>query len=172
MRITFLFACTVFACAEPAPPSADDVGREVRHPPPRRIDEGEQLYDARGVPLESGERVAGLTLPRGLTAQPALSTERRHVYVSSIPRERLLRYFGPRLTTMNIREDGEVVTYVDAAPREARGGIVKLDVTILPSSAHGARVEIYERPPEHREAPQVSEETIRRHLDGLTKNRE
>jgi hypothetical protein len=160
------------ACSDPVPPSADGVGREVPTPVVERqprVDD--RMYDARGVPLPSDERVAGLTLPRGLTKQPALSSERRHVYHSTVPRAPLLRYFGPRLTTVNIQERGEAVTYVDAVPREARGGIVRLDVSILPSSAHGARVEIYERPPP-REGVQVSEEAIRRHLDSLTKNRE
>ena len=132
---------------------------------------GGRMRTRYGVPLPSDERVAGLVLPRGLTKIEALSSERRHVYSSEVPRDRLLRYFGPRLTTMNVEQDGEVVTYHEAIPREARGGIVKLDVTIRSTSAHPARVDIYERPPPSRGAS-ISEEEIRRHLSSQTKNRE
>lgn len=166
-------ALGALACGDDAPPSTEGVGREVIEPPPRAVeDESARLYDAEGVPLASDVVVAGLVLPRGLTKIDALSSTRRHVYRSEIPAARLLRYFGPRLTTMQIDRAGERVTYVEAIPRGVRGGIVKLDVTIQPSSAEEARVEILERAPPMPEGAVVSEEEIRRHLDRATKNRE
>jgi hypothetical protein len=164
-------ALLITGCSEP-PPSTEDVGARVVAPPPPRDRRAEdELYDARGIPRESNVRVAGLTLPRGLTEQQALSSDRLHVFASEVPRDRLLRYFGPRLTTMEIEQRGDMVSYRDAIPREARGGVVHLDVTIHPSSSHAARVEIYERPP-RLEQGTVSEDDIRRHLESLTKNRE
>ena len=87
------------------------------------------------------------------------------MYTSSIPPARLLRYFGPRLYTMNIEQRGQTVTYRDAEPRGARGGVVKLDVTIEPTSAHPSRVEIVERPPAPPEGVVIPTEEIRRHFE-------
>lgn len=167
-------AVALVACSEGAPPSTEDVGDRVPSgPQPRRDDTvEEQLYDARGVPVASDVRVAGLVLPRGLTELEALSRDRLHVFASVIPRDALLRYFGPRLDTMNVEQRGDAVIYHDAVPRDARGGVVRLDVTIQPSSAHAARIEIYERPPPPPGSTVVSEDEIRRHLESLTKNRE
>ena len=160
-----LFLLALGACAE-EPPSAENVGRRVAAPPPRpRPDDRSRLYDAEGVPRPSDRQVAGLVLPRGLEALEALSEERRHVYRSRVPPARLLRYFGPRLTTAQVQQRGETVTYVDAAPRGVRGGVVRLDVTIRPSSAHEALVEVYERPPASPEGTRIPAEEIRRHLE-------
>jgi hypothetical protein len=160
------------SCGRDPLPSEDGVGAELAPPAPRRARAEESILDERGVPLESEERVAGLVLPRGLDELEELSSERRHVYVSDIPQDRLVRYFGPRLTTVHIDREGSSATYRDAIPRGVRGGRVRLDVTIRPSSSRGSRVEIYERPPPPPAGVRVSEEQIRRHLDGLNKNRE
>lgn len=159
-------------CSEEAPPSVEGVGREIVMPPPREIVQ-HSIYDADGVPRESEERVAGLTLPLGLE-RVENGVERRHLFRSEVSTDALLRYFGPRLTTVRIDREGERVTYREAVPREVRGGVVKLDVTIQPSSQRGtrARLEIYEIPPPPPEGGVVSEEEIRRHLDGLREHRE
>src|SRR5690606_21417128 len=115
--VSLLFAV---ACSE-APPSADGVGEPVEPPRPReRRDPDAELYDDSGVPRESDVRVAGLVLPRGLTEVEALRSARRHVYTSDIPPQRLLRYFGPRLYTVNIEQRGQAVVYHDAEARSAR----------------------------------------------------
>ena len=161
------------ACSGDVPPSMDGVGGEVRPPPPPRRTRGETLYDAEGVPLESDVRVAGLVLPRGLTEVAGAGDARRHVYTSAIPHQKLLRYFGPRLVTMQIEERGAAVTYLEAVPRGVRGGVVKLDVTIQPSSsAQAARVEVYERPPPPLPGVVVSEDEIRRHFDARRNQQE
>ncbi len=131
-----------------------------------------EIYDEEGVPRASNVRVAGLVLPRGLERAEALSRDRRNVYTSQIPPQKLLRYFGPRLITMNIEQRGERVIYHEAQARDARGALVKLDVTIEPTSSHPSRVEIYERPAEAAHGTVIPEDEIRRHLDSLTKNRE
>jgi hypothetical protein len=165
-------ALAVVACSE-QPPSAEGVGEVVvEAPPPRRLPTGLDLYDEEGVPRESTERVAGLVMPVGLSKVGELSRERRHVYTSQIPPEKLLRYFGPRLTTMDVQRRGSMVSYREAIPRGVQGGVVKLDVTIQPSSAHPSRVEIYERPPPPPPGVVIPEEEIRRHFEALQKNRE
>ena len=150
----------VLGCSEEAPPSTDGVGAPVQTPRARERSGPDPLYDAHGVPLESEERVAGLVLPRGLTENEAVSEERRHVYVSRVPPDRLLRYFGPRLTTVQIDQHGENVTYRDAIPRGVRGGVVHLDVTVRPSSANAAVVEILELSPPPPDGVTVPEEEI------------
>lgn len=167
-------ACAVaIGCGEEAPPSADGVGEILAPPPPRPIrDPNAELYDAEGVPRESDARVAGLVLPRGLASVEALESERRHVYTSSIPVARLLRYFGPRLHTMNVEQRGHAIVYHDAQPRGARGGIVKLDVTIEPTSTHPSRVEIVEHPPAPPEGVVIPAEEIRRHFEAQRRQAE
>lgn len=162
----------VSGCSETAPPSSEGVGEALPVPPRSR--EADPIYDENGVPRESEVRVAGLTLPRGLTEIEELRGDRRHVYASVVPREPLLRYFGPRLNTLDIRHSGAQVTYREARPREARGGVVLLDVAIRPSSARGeeTRVEILERPPPLPEGTMVSEDEVRRRLEELTEPRE
>jgi hypothetical protein len=158
-------------CSE-EPPSVEGVGRRIEAPPPRPArDRGDGLYGADGVPLESDERVAGLVLPRGLEPVEELSEERRHVYRSRVPPERLLRYFGPRLTTVHIQRQGPTVTYAEAVPRGVRGGVVKLDVTIRPSSSAEAVVEVYERPPPPPDGTRIPADEIRRHLEARSSNR-
>ena len=148
------------------------MGREIVAPPPRELTQ-DSIYDGEGVPRESDEVVAGLTLPLGLEAIES-DDERRHLYRSEVAPDALLRYFGPRLTTVDIQREGEHVTYREATPRDVRGGVVKLDVTIRPSSQRGvrSRLEIYEIPPPPPEGVVISEEEIRRHLDGLNERRE
>lgn len=156
----------LLGCSDP--PSTEGVG-QVLPPPPPRDREVDPLYDENGVPRESDIVVAGLTLPRGLTEIEGLQQDRRHIYASVVPRAPLLRYFGPRLTTLDIRHEGNRVTYAEARPRAARGGIVLLDVTIRPSSTRGeeVRVEVFERPPPVPEGTQVSVEEVRRRLESL-----
>ncbi|MCC6873795.1 MAG: hypothetical protein IT378_05730 [Sandaracinaceae bacterium] len=163
-------ALLLFACSEG--PSTQGLGAPVAPPPPRSARPApEALYGPEGELLESDERVAGLALPRGLS----LTREdgRLHVYASRAPVEKLLRYFGPRLDTLNVEQRGTIVVYHDATPRHGRGGLVRLDVTIQPSSAHAARLEIYERPPPPPPGTQISEEEIRRALErAQAENRE
>jgi hypothetical protein len=161
------------ACSEEAPPSLDGVGAPVEPPRPRAVhDPNAELYDDEGVPRESDARVAGLALPRGLTKVDAIESPRRHVYTSAIPPERLLRYFGPRLMTMNVEQRGHAVVYHDAEPRGVRGGVVRLDVTIEPTSRHPSRVEIVERPPAPPEGTVIPESEIRRHFESQRRQAE
>lgn len=170
--LSLLVVACGLGCSEP-PPSERGIGRYVPPPAPVRRSVAASLYDEEGIPRESDVVVAGLRMPLGLEEEVGLRTERRHVFRSSVPPQKLLRYFGPRLTTMDIRHEREVVTYRAATPRELRSGHVPLDVTIRPSSAYAARVEVVERPPAIEEGVVVTEEEIRRQLDGLSaRNRE
>lgn len=158
------FGCGSRATEVPAAPSAPPT------PPPRRV-LSPSLYDADGVPRASDRRVAGLTLPVDLSESRRVG--RRHIYHSTrIPAARMLRYFGPRLVTVLVEREGARVTYRDALPRGVRGGAVKLDVTIEPTSSAPARVEIRERPPPAPPGVTVSADEIRRHLTERARHRE
>lgn len=166
MRRWSVVVCLLLvACSEDPPPSMDGVGERVPAPERPQRERPEPILDGDGIPLPSDVVVAGLTLPRGLTAVEALDSERRHHYTSEVPVNALIRYFGPRLTTVQIDQEGSRTVYRDAVPRGVRGGIVRLDVTIRTSSAHAARVEIYERPPPLPEGVVITPEEIRRHLE-------
>jgi hypothetical protein len=58
----------------------------------------------------------------------------------------MLAYFGPRLVTGQVDRVGAGAVFREAAPRNARGSVVKLDVGIHPSAAGGTRLEIEELP--------------------------
>jgi hypothetical protein len=73
---------------------------------------------------------------------------------------------------MNVEHRGAAVVYRDAEPRGVRGGVVRLDVTIEPSSQHASRVEIYERPPRPPEGTVIPEEELRRHFEALQREAE
>jgi hypothetical protein len=135
------------------PPPPEPVVSEVAPEP-------DPLYGPDGELLESDQRVAGLTLPRGL--EEILREERRYVYRSPAPLAKVQRYFGPRLLTgqVDVLPSGGAA-YRDAVPREARGGAVRLDVIIEPSTVARSRVEIIERPPPI-VTPPSEEETLRR----------
>lgn len=145
---------------EVAPPPA------IERPTPQAVAPA-PLYGEDGELLESDTRVAGLTLPRGL--ETVLEDERRHVYRSDVPLTKLQRYFGVRLVTgqVDTRPNGSV-TYVDALPRDVRGGEVRLDVTVEPVARAGTRIEVRERlpalvdPPSEEEALRMLEEQMRR----------
>lgn len=101
--------------------------------------------------LPSDEVVAGLTLPLGF--ELVLEEERRHVYKSDLSVLFAQRYFGPLLTTGEVRRVGSGAIFVDAVPRDARGSVVRLDVSIYPRTGGGTRVEIVERLPAGAEPP-------------------
>jgi hypothetical protein len=122
--------------SEPVPTVAVTAPRTVVPP----------LYDEEGNLLPSEERVAGLALPVGLT--PFASEDRMHSYLSNVPIARLLRYFGPRLTTGTVEpRSGGGACYRAATVREATGSAVRLDVTITPVPGERTMVEIRELPP-------------------------
>lgn len=127
-----------------------------RAAPPER----EAIYGDDGEVLESGEVVAGLPLPRGI--ETVLEDGRRHVYRSEVPLQKMQSYFGVRLVTGQVdARSGGGATYVDALPRGVRGGVVRMDVTIEPSSAARTRIEIVEREPPP-SSPPSEEESLRR----------
>jgi len=158
LAVFALFALFTGACEEEV---------EVRPPPPVVMEaqppgpaaNPNTLYDEEGNLLESDVVVAGLRLPRGfeLTAE----VDRRHVYDSHVPIEKIHRYFGPRLITGQVDRHGDGATFREAVPREARGGIVKLDVSITPRNRTTTRIEIRELLPEPAN-PLSEDEIIRR----------
>jgi hypothetical protein len=140
-----LASATLIACS-----SADDAGplpeRPVAEPavsdsPAVR----ELLFDGDGRLLPSDRRVAGLTLPRGLDT--VRESRREHVYETDVPVAKVLAYFGPRLFTVRIDRAGSGAVYRRARPLEARGGIVHLDVSVLPAGDGRTRVHVHELPP-------------------------
>lgn len=114
------------------------------------------LYDDEGNLRASDDRVAGLTLPMGLT--PNTVRERVHTYLSDVPMGRLLRYFGPRLTTGQVEpRPGGGASYRSAVPREVTSGAVQLNVTLMPVPNGRVLIELEEIAPEPVTPPPESE---------------
>jgi len=113
----------------------------------RKLQLAQSLYDERGNLLASADVVAGLRLPRGLTAR--LKSERRWVYQTAVPLEKLHWYLSGRLVTTQISRVSGATTYVAALPREAKGATERLDVTVGPDYPNLRQnlLEIYQRPP-------------------------
>lgn len=126
------------------------------------------LYDDQGRLRPSDERVAGLQLPRGLELMREV--DKRRIYTSRVPAEKLRAYFGPRLTTGQVRSEGGGITYLAAVPRNAKGGVVKLDVRIgsNPSHPDQSLVDIRECPPAP--AKPLTEAEIRMQLEQRQKH--
>ncbi|MBX3248947.1 MAG: hypothetical protein KF901_17350 [Myxococcales bacterium] len=162
LRWTVLVAIACFGCGRCGGVQTDEGTPRSEAPDPEAPAgaQGEPLYDANGDLLPSREVVAGLTLPRGLTKRP-LAGERRHVYVTQVPLAKVQAYFGPRLITGQVDRVGAGAVFRRAVPREARGGVVHLDVGVYPVPRGGARVEIYELPPVPQNQP-PPEELMRR----------
>lgn len=116
--------------------------------------EREPLYAPDGSLLESDEAVAGLTLPKGL--EPFRDEDRRHVYRTEVPLEKLQKYFGPRLMTGEVERIGEGAIFRNAVARDAEGAKVHMDVKILPG-VNSTRVEIEEIPPAPKNPPSLEE---------------
>lgn len=125
----------------------------------------DSLYGEDGQLLESDTVVAGLRLPRGLT--PTIAQGRRHVYTSTEPLTKVQQYFGVRLVTGAVdQRPGGGIVYHEALPRDARGGEVRLEVSIEPNSAVPTRVEILEAEPPV-QTPPPEAETIERAREAL-----
>ena len=126
----------------------------VPGPPPR------SLFGANGELLPSDEVVAGLALPRGI--EDLRHDGRQHVFYMGVAVARVQGYFGPRLVTGEVERVGDGAVFRRAVPRDARGGVVRMDVSITPVSRQRTRVEIREIPP----APHAfDEDATRRQLE-------
>lgn len=122
-------------------------------PPPDRNPDGSLI--------ESDVVFGGLRLPRGL--RETAVNDRQHYYEGPYVPEAYVNYFGPRLLTGTVNQlPGGGASYVQATAREARGGVVVMDVLISPGSAGTTVVTIYERPAVPVDPP--SEEEIFREL--------
>jgi hypothetical protein len=107
-------------------------------PPPDRNPDGSLI--------EGDEHVGGLRLPRGLR-EVALN-ERQHYYEGAYVPEAYVSYFGPRLLTGTVEQlPGGGARYVEATAREARGGVVVMDVLVSATATGTTLVTIDERPP-------------------------
>ncbi|MCB9666517.1 MAG: hypothetical protein H6715_00120 [Myxococcales bacterium] len=116
-------------------------------PPPKRVTSQKPiavpqdlLFNAKGELVESEDSVAGLKLPRGLRL--LRRADRLAVYETSLPMEKIQRYFGPRLFTGEVEQQGQRVIYRAAIPKGVKGGVVKLDVRLYPAANGQHRVEI------------------------------
>jgi hypothetical protein len=118
-------------------------------------DDPDRLYDDEGNLLESDEVVVGLRLPRGL--EEVARRDRLYAYTSSVPLDKLIAYFGPRLITGVIDRHGSTAIFREARPRDARGGVIPLDVAIMPMDRTRTRIEIREIPPPPAQLPSEDE---------------
>jgi hypothetical protein len=137
---------------EPAPPVV-----EMPAPPtPVR----EEIFGTDGQLMESAVVIAGLRLPRGLTVE--LDQDRTHIFTTTVALPKLLAYFGPRLETAEVDRFGATAVYRAAAPRDAQGGVVRMDVTLLPYTNDSTRVTIEELPPPSGLSPEELEAQLAR----------
>ncbi|MCS6797990.1 MAG: hypothetical protein NZ898_05600 [Myxococcota bacterium] len=153
--------CTSCSSETGAPPVPRAEPSEPVTEAARRAD-AEPLYDAQGRLLESSTTVAGLRMPRGLVAEA--SSGRIHVWTTEVPFQKLLEYFGPRLETTEVERIGAAVRYRAAAPRGVRGGVVRLDVTLLPYTPTATRLTVEELPPPSTLGPAELEAQLQRDM--------
>ncbi len=135
---TCLLICT--ACGGDAVDPADEILTETPVAAPA-VDVPPPIYDEEGNLLASELSYLGLSIPRGLTLERELSS--RHVYRAEqgIAIDKVKRFFGPRLVTGAVDQRGAGSIYRDATVADSRDD-AHLDVSIMPSSRGGVRVEI------------------------------
>ena len=150
------------ACGDEAAPEAP-AAAEPGVTEPEAPEEEISPYDNSGELRESDVVVAGLPMPMGIELQ--YEQDRKHVYVSELPIGHLRSYFGRRLVTGQIDESGLGAVYRNAVPREARGGVVALDLSLFPSGRDRTRIEVRELHP----APDVlpNESEIRQRIEDV-----
>lgn len=105
------------------------------------------LFDAEGRLRPSDEKVAGFTLPRGLTPLEIERPREHHFVAPEVEVDALIGYLGPRLVTGAVDRIGGGATFREAVPREVDRGAVRLDVSAHPSPRGGSRLTIVELPP-------------------------
>ena len=90
---------------------------EVRQ---RRIEAIEQrrIFDAQGELIPSGERVAGLEMPKGLKLYREVDRE-HFLEAPRITREQLDRYFAPRLEPASITRTATAVAFESARIKDS-----------------------------------------------------
>lgn len=144
MRSLLAIALIVAACGDddtvqaPPPPAPE----EPPTPAPAFHPEDE-LYDAEGNLRESDEVVGGLHLPRGLELDR--EEERRHIYKTHVPIQKVVAYFGPRLFTGLVDRIGDGAVYRGATVVGVENS-PRLEVSIL-QAGPSVRVEVVELPP-------------------------
>ena len=105
--------------AIPAPPPAPVAPPA---PPP--------LYGEDGELLPSETAIGGLIMPRGL--QPVEEDDPSvFLFYTSVPQDKLMRYFGPRLFTGNVTRIGDGAVFRSAVPTRPQGTAFRMDVQVL-----------------------------------------
>ena len=142
-------------------------GFEAEAPPERErsFNPSDDLYDAEGNLREGDEVIVGLTMPRGLDKQDR-PEERRHVYYTSLPIQKVVAYFGPRLFTGAVSRVGDGAIYRGARPVGITENVVRLDVSVLTAGLR-TRVEVVELPPVPENPPSPAE--LQRRWDEMQK---
>ena len=79
----------------------------------------------------------------------------------------MLQYIGPRLQTGEVERYGDVVIYRNAVSRDARGGVLRMDVRVMPLHMGGSRLIITEYEPLPEGEPEDEETLIRRFNEEL-----
>lgn len=132
------------ACEEDVIPTPGFIAEESRREPGSSFNTHDTLYDAEGNLREGDEVIVGLQMPRGLTLER--EEDRKHIYMTGVPIEKLVGYFGPRLFTGAVSRVGDGAVYRGARPVGVDENVVLLDVSIL-AAGYQTRVEVHELPP-------------------------
>ena len=144
------------ACGEDDPiPTPGFQMEESRRVPGRSFNPTDDFYDGEGNLREGDEVIVGLTMPRGLDKQDR-PDDRRHVYFTSVPIEKVVGYFGPRLFTGTVDRVGDGAIYRGARPVNVTENVVRLDVSVLTAGSR-IRVEVVELPPVPANPPSPAE---------------
>lgn len=99
-----------------------------------------RVQDAQGELIPSGEKVAGIELPRGLKLR--LGFAREWYYETTLPAEAVRAYFGPRLDTAQVVPGAAgTITYVNALPRDTPNA-ERVNVRIGPLPKQRGKTEI------------------------------
>lgn len=166
MRFALALTILLVACGQEDPiPTPGFEAEAPERDTTRSFNPSDDLFDAEGNLREGDEVIVGLTMPRGLDKQDRPG-ERRHIYYTSIPIEKVVAYFGPRLFTGAVSRVGDGAIYRGARPVNITENVVRLDVAVLTAGLR-TRVEVTELPPMPDNPPTPAE--LQRRWDEMQK---
>lgn len=163
--LSYLLVVQACDCSGSKPTSSPKVEVTEVVKPHKPANHADELYDEKGLLRDSGKKVAGLPLPVALTE--TISEEKRHVYRTHVPINKVLKFFGPKLFTVQVDRHGEGAIYRNAKVLRSKSQSL-LEVSILPITGRKTRIEIREIPPKSANVPkptQVLERSVREHFN-------
>ena len=143
--LVIITTLALVACGRDADDATQSDTTQAAHKLPKQPKKTPKIYDAEGQLLESVSSIAGLKLPVATTM--FREADKRKIYRTQAPVDKVLGYFGPRLTTGLVDRLRNGAVYREAKVRGQESDLVRLTVTITAIDDKRTRTVIELLPP-------------------------